>query len=717
MELRLLPAPADGPASHCCFCSMQCGIELVQEENGIAIRPSQRFPVATGRLCQKGLNAHQHVLHPSRVLKPLARQAPKGCAPAWREAGWDEALDAIAGRIRDIQARYGRDAVGVYGGGSLTNEVCYLLGKFARVALGTRYIDYNGRYCMSSAAAAAVRAFGADRGLTMPLSEIPNARYLILAGTNLAECQPTMMPYLLEAKKNGAVVVAIDPRKTPTAKSADVHVRIYPGMDAVFVSGLLHVIVEERLYDERFVRERTLGFEALAEAVRPYTPRRVFEITGIPEEVVVGIARGFAKAPTGIVLTARGVEQQVNGVDNTLHYINLCLVTGKIGRPGCGFGAITGQANGQGGREHGQKADQLPGYRSIEDPAARAHIARVWGVPEEDIPGKGVSAYEMLRKIDDGEIRALFVMGSNPVVSSPNSSVVERSLRKLDLLVVVDLFETETAREADWLLPANAFLETEGTLTNLEGRVFQRAQAVKRPPGVKADYEILCELAERLGKGAYFRYRTPEDIFNELREASRGGVADYGGITYERLRKEKGVFWPCPSEDHPGTPIMFADRFAHPDGKARIIPVEPKRPAETADADFPIVLTTGRLGAHYLSGAQTRRSEALVRKAPEPFVEIHPRLAERLGLKRDSRLRLTTRRGSAVFGYRITDAIHPGVVFVPFHWGDELSVNRLTNDALSPVSRMPEFKICAVRVEREDGSEAEDGRGRGEGGG
>lgn len=689
--------------SHCCFCSMQCGLVLEPEPagaySGYTVKPAHDFPVATGRLCQKGFHVLQHVKHQERILEPLRRSGPG--LTKWKPSEWNTALDQIAGTIRELQSLHGNDAVAVYGGGSLTNEVSYLLGKFTRVALRSRYIDYNGRYCMSSAAAASNRAFGMDRGMTMPLTEIPKAKYIILAGTNVAECQPTFMPYLLEAKKNGATIVTIDPRNTMTSKVADIHVRLQPGFDSVFVSGLLNVILSEGLENKAFLAERvSSGLEEVRAAVKPFTPEKVETYTGVLAAVLRTIARGFAKAETGIVLTARGLEQQVNGVENTLQYINLALITGKMGRPGCGYGAVTGQANGQGGREHGQKADQLPGYRLIEDPAAREHVAGVWGIDPAELPGKGVSAYELLEKVGSGEIKALIVLGSNPVVSSPNSSKVEDMLKKLELLVVVDMFETETAKLAHWLLPGPSFLEAEGTMTNLEGRVFHRSKLLELPGRCKQDWVLLCELAERLGRGQYFRYGSMEDIFNELCRATAGGAADYSGLSYGRLRGKDGIFWPCPSTDHPGTPVPFAERFAHPDGKARMFGITPKLPAEPIDEEYPYVLTTGRLGNHYLSGAQTRRSEGLNRKAPVPVAEIHPWLAERIGLTHGCRIRLTSRRGSAVFDVKVTEGIHPRTIFVPFHWGGEQSINRLTLDRLDPVSRMPEFKLCAVRAEK-----------------
>ncbi|MCM3703618.1 molybdopterin oxidoreductase family protein [Paenibacillus macerans] len=661
-----------------------------------------------------------------------------------------------------MQEQHGPDSIAVFGGGSLTNEVCYLLGKFTRVALRSRYVDYNGRYCMSSAAAAQQKAFGIDRGLSFPLDDIPKAKYIILAGTNIAECQPTMMPYLLAAKKQGAVLVTIDPRQTLTSKIADLHITLQPGHDSLLISGMLYVLLEENLYDAEFVSAHTEGLQEVREAVRLFPPDRVAALTGVAEDTIRTVARGFAAAETAIVLTARGLEQQVNGVEHTLQYINLCLLAGHIGKPGSGFGSVTGQANGQGGREHGLKADQLPGYRSLEDAEARAHVARVWGIEPADLPGKGVSAYELFGKILDGSIKAMIILGSNPLVSSPNNARVAKALAQLELLVVVDLFETETAAYADWLLPGTSFLEAEGTLTNLEGRVFHRPQAFAPAGDSLPDYRFICALAERLGRGQYFRYTSVSDVFDELCRASAGGNADYSGMSYSRLKEAQGLFWPCPAggeeeaaksagqsgergsggasgtagrpapgdggghsagpaaglgagpepaaapttavlrgQGHPGTPRLFADGvFPRAGGPARLHGITPQPPAESADPDYPYLLTTGRLAGHYLSGAQTRRTEALAKKAPEPVAELHPALAEQLRLRQGEHVRLTTRRGSLEFAAKLAPDIHPRTIFVPFHWGGELAVNRLTNDALHPISRMPEFKICAVRVER-----------------
>jgi assimilatory nitrate reductase catalytic subunit len=401
-----------------------------------------------------------------------------------------------------------------------------------------------------------------------------------------------------------------------------------------------------------------------------------------------------------MILTARGPEQQSRSVDNVMAFINLALALGKAGRPYSGYGCLTGQGNGQGGREHGQKAEQLPGYRRIDNAADRAYVAGIWGVAAESLPGPGRSAYELLDTLGiEGGVRALLVMGANVTVSAPNAGHVERRLAALDFLVVADFFLSETAQMADVVLPTTQWAEEGGTMTNLEGRVLLRQRSVEPPPGVRTDLEILSALAERLGCREGFP-KEPRAVFEELRRASAGGAADYSGITYERIMAEDGVFWPCPGTGHTGTPRMFLERFATPDGRARFHPVEYRPPAEVPDAEYPMYLTTGRVLAHYQSGCQTRRVTALSIAAPEPFVEIHPAAARGFGIAANDTVRLTTRRGSAVMKAHLSAAIRMDTLFSPFHWGGAGRVNLLTNPALDPISKMPEFKVCAVRIEK-----------------
>ncbi|MEW1654231.1 molybdopterin oxidoreductase family protein [Streptomyces sp. NPDC093707] len=692
-------------ATHCPYCSLQCGMRL---SGGAApqVRERADFPVNRGALCGKGQHAAALLAPAARLTTPLVRDRGE-----LRSVSWAVALDRVAAGLSAVRAEHGADAVGVFGGGGLTNEKAYQLGKFARAALGTASIDYNGRFCMSSAAAANRLAFGLDRGLPFPLADIPHTGCLILVGANPAETMPPALRYFREVRENGGTLIVVDPRRTRTAEQADLHLQPLPGTDLALALGLLHVLIADGLVDAEFVAARTTGFARARAAAMAHWPERVERITGVPVAQLRLAAHHFGRARTGMVLTARGPEQQSKGTDTVGAWINLCLATGKSGRPHSGYGCLTGQGNGQGGREHGQKADQLPGYRSIEDPAARAHVAAVWGVAPEALPRSGRTAYELLdslgRSGPEG-VRALLVMGSNPVVSAPRAAHVTARLRALDLLVVSDVVLSETAQLADVVLPSTQWAEETGTLTNVEGRVVLRQQATAPPPEVRSDLWILRELAERLGgegdggqhPAARVRFDDdPEAVFAELRRASAGGQADYAGISYDRIRAEDGVFWPCPSEEHPGTPRLFLDSFATPDGRARFAAVGHRPAAEEPDAEYPLYLTTGRVLAQYQSGAQTRRVTALTDAVPGPFVELHPRLAARLGVAEGAPLAVVSRRGRAVAPARITEAIRPDTVFMPFHWPGPGRANTVTNPALDPTSKMPEFKVCAVRLE------------------
>ncbi len=682
--------------THCPYCALQCGMTLSGTgRGGVQVAPRDDVPANRGGLCQKGWTAAELLTVPDRLTTPLMR---RGKGAPLQPCGWDEALDRVAGEAARLRALHGPDAVAVFGGGGLTNEKAYQLGKFARVALGTSQIDYNGRFCMSSAAAASGRAFGLDRGLPGPVTDLAVSGAVLLAGANPAETMPPFMRHLAEMRDGGGALIVVDPRRTATARQADLHLQPVPGTDAALACGLLHLALAEGLADDGYIAARTTGFEAVRTAANAYWPDRVERITGVPVPAMREAVRLLARAPRAHVLTGRGAEQHARGTDIVTAFINLALALGLPGREGSGYGCITGQGNGQGGREHGQKADQLPGYRRIDDPAARAHVARVWGIDPADLPGPGRSAYELLSALGTaGGPRALLLFGSNPVVSAPRAAHVQDRLDALDLLVVADFVPSETARRADVVLPAAQWAEESGTMTNLEGRVLRRRRAVRPPAGARTDLEIVAALAERLKAPGEWS-GDPEEVFGELRRASAGGAADYAGISYARIEAEGGVFWPCPAPDHPGTPRPFLDRFPTPDGRARFVPVEHHGPAEDVDAEHPVYLTTGRVLAQYQSGAQTRRVHALAEAAPGPFAELHPDLAARLGVEDGAEVRLESRRGTVTVRARLTDAIRDDTVFVPFHWAGEERVNLLTNPALDPVSRMPEFKVCAVRV-------------------
>jgi assimilatory nitrate reductase catalytic subunit len=663
------------------------------------------FPVNNGQLCIKGWTASELLTHPRRLTTPLVRIAGGELVPA----SWDAALDAVADGMRRLRAEYGPESVGVFGSGALTNEKAYLLGKFARLALNTPNIDYNGRYCMSSAAAAGNRAFGVDRGLPFPVSDIARAEAVLLVGSNAADTLPPIMQWFGRQKEAGGRLVVADPRRTATARAADLHLPLTPGSDLALANGLLYLALEDRLIDHAYVAERTVGFGAVRRVALTYDPARVERLTGVPAADLRKTVRWLGSATSAMVLTGRGPEQQSKGVDTVLAFINLMLALGKVGKPGSGYGCLTGQGNGQGGREHGQKADQLPGYRLIEVDDHREAVSRVWGVEAASLPRKGKSAYELLDALGpQGGIRGLLVMGSNVAVASPHATHIARRLRSLDLLAVCDSFPNETTEHAHVVLPVYQWAEEEGTLTNFEGRVIRRRPAAAPPEGVRGDLDVMRELAGRLGSGEKFAFHTPREVFDEFRRATAGGPADYAGITYERIDREGGVFWPCPAEDHPGTPRLFADRFAHPDGRARFHAVEHRPAGEEPDADYPYYFTTGRYKEHYNSGAQTRLVGPLGEARPAPLLQIHPRLARRLGVASGSRVLVESRRGRAEFVADITPTVRPDTVFAPFHWGGRQAANALTNPALDPTSRMPEFKLAAVRLAAVRGSATED---------
>jgi assimilatory nitrate reductase catalytic subunit len=682
--------------THCCFCGQQCGIQLkVSDNQVIGFEPWEEFPFNQGMLCPKGVKRYLQSGHPDRLLDPLMRTDA-----GFRTASWDEALGETARRLREIQARHGKDAVAVYGGASLTTEKAYLVGKFARVALGTRHVDYNGRLCMVSAGTAYKPAFGVDRSL-LPWSDIPKADVLLVIGANVGECAPITTSYIWRCRDRGGKLIVVDPRLTPIARNADLFLPVRPGTDLYLLMGLLHVVLRDGLENRRFIEEHTVGFEEVASATRPYDPRTVAEHTGVPPESIERAAHMFARADRAIAMHARGLEHHSKGVENCSAVINLCLATGQIGREGAGCTMITGQGNGQGGREHGQKCDQLPGQRSIADPAAREHVARVWGIEPDEIPQAGLSAAEIMEAIHRGEIKGLLSACFNPLVSLPDSSFTREALNRLEFFGVIDFFLSETAQHADVVLAGSLQEEEEGVVCSAEGRVLHIQQAVEPPGHARQDSRIFCDLARHLGKEAFFPFRTPREIFDELREASRGGIADYYGLSYERIDAAMGIFWPCPSADHPGTPRLIEGGVSmHADGKCRFLATPWRESGDPVDANFPIYLTTGRVVSQYLSGTQTRRIGALLEQYPEPRVELHPRLAESLGIAAGDWVTVTTRRTEMVVQASVVKTIRPDTVFIPYHWPGRRSVNQLTHRTLDPRSKIPEFKVSACRLRR-----------------
>jgi assimilatory nitrate reductase catalytic subunit len=697
--------------THCCFCGQQCGIRLkVKDNEVIGFEPREDFPFNQGMLCPKGVKRYLQGSHPDRLLS--AYQRDPDSQAGFQAIAYDEAINRVASEIQRIQSAFGNDAFAVLTGASLTNEKAYLMGKFARVCLKTANIDYNGRLCMVSAAAANKKAFGIDRAAN-PWSDILKAEVVWISGANIAECAPITTNYVWQAREHGAKIIVVDPRITPIARTCDLFLPIKPGRDIALFNGILHLMIENDWLDHDFIEKHTVGFEAVAQHAKEWTPRHTAEVTGIAERAIRQAAELWGQAKTSFLLHARGIEHHTHGVQNVLGAINIVLASGRIGRENCGYATITGQGNGQGGREHGQKCDQLPGARDISNPEHRASVAKVWDVDPNEIPQAGVDAYEIFRKIDRGEIRGLLLISFNPKVSLPDNSFVTRALEKLEFFVAIDFFMSETAHHADIVLPGSLHEEDEGTTTQIEGRVIKINKAVDPPGDARQDWRIIQDIAKGLRRERGFTFGSPREVFNELREASRGGIADYSGITYEKIDKQYGVFWPCRSEDDPGTPRLFepgswnpiaqgAGPFYFPDGKARFNVAAYAPPAEDTDDEYPLILTTGRVVSQYLSGTQTRRIGPLVDQHPEPRIEMHPRLAEKLGISDGDWATVESRRGNATLRAMVVTTIRPDTIFIPYHWPGRQSANQLTISAQDPISKIPEYKVCAVKMKRSD---------------
>ncbi|MGO1267330.1 MAG: molybdopterin oxidoreductase family protein [Microbacterium gubbeenense] len=679
--------------THCPYCALQCAMTLTPGPEKLEVA-GRDFPTNRGGLCKKGWTSAELLGRDDRLTSPLMR----GSDGALEPATWEAALDAIAGEARRLKAAHGADAVGIFGGGGLTNEKAYQLGKFARIGLGTSRIDYNGRFCMSSAAAAANRAFGLDRGLPFPLADLDTADAVLLIGSNVGDTMPPFVQHLQGARARGGLIV-VDPRRSSTARltadGAGLHVQPSPATDMALLLGVSHVVIAEGLADEGYLAERTTGYEAVRRTTASWWPERTAEVTGVPAAVVRDIARRLAAAKSAYILTGRGVEQHLDGTDTATAAIDLALLLGLPGRRGSGYGTLTGQGNGQGGREHGQKCDQLPGYRKITDPAARAHVAGVWGVDPASIPGAGIPATQMLETCGlPGGLRMLLVGGANVVVSAPNVQSVRESLKRLDLLVVSDLFLSETAALADIVLPVLQWAEEEGTMTNLEGRVIRRRRAVMPPDGARSELWILRELAARLQAPGEWSL-DPAEVFDELARASAGGVSDYSGLSHDLLDTGIEAHWPYPAGSG-GTPRLFLNRFAHDDGRARLVAVRPAQHERPSGRDLHLV--TGRILEHYQSGAQTRRVPELNDANAIVTAQIHPATAADRGIADGAGVRVANARGSLVARAILTADIRPDTVFVPFHFAGDESANLLTNSAVDPVSGMPEFKHTVVQI-------------------
>ncbi|MFK8022462.1 MAG: molybdopterin oxidoreductase family protein [Ilumatobacter sp.] len=688
---RVPEGTVDVTTSHCPYCALNCGLGLATGADGRLVGQVRwkESPLTGGALCSKGSTAWEQVHHDDRITMPLVRRDG-----ALVETAWDEALDIAAEGFLRIRDQHGPHANAVLSGGSLTNEKAYLVGKFARLALGTRHVDYNGRFCMVSAGAAHLKAFGRDRAMT-PLSEVERADVVVVVGANLSDSYPVMLPKAIAtARRNGARIVPIDPRFGRWVDDGDLRLAIRPATDGVLFNGLLAEIERQGLLDVGYIAKRTVGFEEAIAAARAWSLDDVERATDIPAADVRELARLVGTAERCMILHARGPEQQTMGTDNVLAMINVALACGLPGRPGSGIDMLTGQRNGQGGREWGQRCNQLPAGRSIADADDRHVVARRWGVVPSELPGVGATYTEILQMAGRGEVRGLLSISNNMSVSAPDLHRVEEQMNALEHVVIIDPFLSEATQHASVVLPGTTFAEEEGTVTTIEGRVIRCDQAVP-PVAARSDIDVFRNLAGRLGVRRQFDFVRGREVFEEMRAVSAGGPNDYAGITWERARQ--GVFWPCPDEDHPGTPQLFTERFEHPDGRARFHAVVPVRPATAVSDDFPFVLTTGRHLAQYLSRNQTKRIPAQQRLAPGPYVELHPATAAALDLSEADRVVIASRQGRSTVPWRPNDRLRPDTVFMPYHWRE---CNVLVAADLDPVSKIPGFKYTPVALAR-----------------
>lgn len=689
----------------CPYCGVGCGL-LVRVDDGrvTKVKGDPEHPASLGDVCAKAVHLPPALRTDDRLLYPEVRSrrdAERARVP------WELALRFAADRVREIVAAHGPDAVGFYASGQLTTEEYYVGSKLAKGFIGTNNFDTNSRLCMASAVAGYTRSLGAD-GPPASYADLDEADCFLLVGTNTADCHPVTFKRIRKRKIAGgddvAVIVA-DPRWTETADLADLHLPLRPGSDIALLNTMLHVIWREDLLDRSFMSASTLGWEDLRGVIERYPPERGEALTGLSRESIVAAARAFGRARRAMSLWSMGVNQSHVGTDKNAAIINLHLATGQIGRPGTGPFSLTGQPNAMGGRETGGLAHLLPGYRAITDPSARAVVEQHWGVAPGRIGARpGLPALEMFEALARGEMRAVWILCTNPAASMPDLDLVEKALRQADLVIVQDAYHpTDTTRFADILLPAAQWPEKDGVMTNSERRLSYLPKLVEPPGEALPDAVILTRFAQEMGWKDAFPYASAAEIFDEFAALTRGTPCDYSGVSHARLSREGALQWPVPSAGHGGTTRLYADgRFPTADGRARFVGVEHEEIVEPADAAFPLVLTTGRVRDHWHTLTRTGNSPALVARTREPILELNTRDGRRYGVRDGDFVEIASRRGKAVAQCRVSDTIREGVCFLPFHWGRRhgfwKSANNLTLSARDPLSRQPELKACAVRV-------------------
>jgi formate dehydrogenase alpha subunit len=665
----------------CPYCGVGCLLYLhVRRGRVVGVLPHPKGP-GEGRLCIKGWCAHEFIHHPDRLTKPLIRDSS-----GWREATWDEALGLVVSKITEAKDRFGPDSVAFLASAKATNEENYLMQKLARVAVGTNNIDHCARLCHSSTVTGLNRAFGSG-AMTNSQEDLEEAKAFLVIGSNTSEQHPLLARRVIKAVKGGAKLIVADPRTIPLTEYSVLHLPHRPGTDIALLNAMMNVIIAEGLHDEAFIRARTEGYETLREHVKKYTPEFAEGITGVPAAKIREAAIIFGSAEKAAILFSMGITQHITGVNNVLSTANLAMLTGNIGSPGTGVNPLRGQNNVQGACDVGALPDLLPGYQRTADPETRRRFGEAWGA---EIPTEpGLTLTEKVNGAGE-KVKFMFVMGENPLMSDPDTNHVRKQLAKLDCLVVSELFMSETAKVADIVLPATSYAEKDGTYTATDRRVQRLHKAIDPIGDAKPDWWILSQLSTYLGYA--MKYSHPSEIMDEIAKVT----PIYRGISYGRLEGD-GLRWPVPSHEHPGTTILHVEKFTR--GLGRFHVVEHRPPAEEPDAEYPLILTTGRVLFHWHTGTMTRRSPTLIDQINEAFVEINEADAERIDVRNNDMVRVASRRGEIILRARVINGIREGVVFIPFHFV-ESPANVLTNNAVDAESKIPEFKACAVRVTR-----------------
>lgn len=675
----------------CPYCGVGCQIELFVQ-NGQIVRSNGVEGVSPndGRLCVKGRFGYEFVHSPDRLTSPLIKRNGN-----FVEATWDEALDLIASKFLAIKNKYGPDSLAGYASAKCTNEDNYLFQKFVRTAFGTNNIDYCTRLCHASTVTAMLKAIGDGAG-SNPIEDFENADCLFVTGNNIIDTHPITATYVKRGAARGMKIIVVDPKWTPLVRYATVWLRLKLGTDVALLNGLIHIIIKNAWINRKFIEERVEGgmeaFSLLEELTDKYTPDYVSEITGVPAESLILAARLYSTSPTSMIATGMGMSQQVTGTHNVFCLINMMLITGQVGRERCGINPPRGQNNVQGATDVGCSPSNFPGYIPIINDDNRRKVAEVWGTPYESLsPKPGLTTVEIIQAAYDGRIKGMFIMGENAMISDPNLNHTEEALKKLEFLVVQDIFHTETTSLADVVLPASSWAEKEGTFVNSDRRVLRVRKAVDCPGDARVDWKIIHDLAGRMGKPMP-EYRNEGEIFNEIARVT----PIMAGISHSRL-EQGSIQWPCPHKDHPGTPTLYLDRFNTPTGRGKLFPVEYVPQSEKVDEEYPLMLNSGRLLYHYHTATMSRRTKALRDFVDEAYIQLNPCDARKYGLTDGNIVKIESRRGELETRVRISDEVLEGEVFMPWHF-TESQVNRLTRDELDPYSRIAPFKLSAVRI-------------------